>query len=247
MATSERAGGKTLVRIAMDAVSQHIRETNLRVGDSLPGEGWFAERLGVSRAVMREAFGALAALRLIDVANGRKPRVGALDGSIIATSLDHAISTAQIRVGDVWDVRRTIELRTAALAAENASVEQCRAIVDLAEALAHDDETGEATTETDIRFHLAIAEASGNALFHQIVVSFVPLMRVAVPQAWRTRRTLSERKDVLSTHRRLAAAIARGDPAEAQRCMAAHFDESIGAKLKAAADAKSAAEIVSAR
>ena len=115
---AERPGSRTLVRVAIDAVNQHIRDEGLRVGDTLPGEGFFAERLGVSRAVMREAYGALAALRLIDVGNGRKPRVGALDGSVIATSLDHAISTAQIRVGDVWDVRRTIELRTAALGAE---------------------------------------------------------------------------------------------------------------------------------
>lgn len=231
MATIDREGGKTLVRVAIDAVNQHIRKQGLKVGDTLPGEGWFAEQLGVSRAVMREAFGALAALRLIDVANGRKPRVGALDGSIIATSLDHAISTAQIHVREVWDVRRTIELRTAALAATNATAEQRRTITELAETLAHHDATGEAATETDISFHLAIAEASGNALFHQIVVSFVPLMRVAVPQAWRTRRTPSERKDVLSMHRKLAAAIADGDAAGAQQWMAAHFDESIGAKL----------------
>nr|WP_314444582.1 FCD domain-containing protein [uncultured Sphingomonas sp.] len=228
---SERGGNRTLVQVAIDAVNQHIRDADLRVGDTLPGEGFFAERLGVSRAVMREAFGALAALRLIDVGNGRKPRVGALDGAVIATSLDHAISTAQIRVGDVWDVRRTIELRTAALAAINARPDQARRIADLAEALAGHDADGEATTESDIAFHLAIAEASGNALFHQIVSSFVPLMRVAVPKAWRTRRTAQERDDVFATHRSLAAAIVAGDPAEAQRWMAAHFDESIGAKL----------------
>ena len=67
--------------------------------------------------MMREAFGALAALRLIDVANGRKPRVGAMDGAVMAASLDHAVSTAQISVPEIWDVRRTIELRTAELAA----------------------------------------------------------------------------------------------------------------------------------
>ena len=229
---AERPGSRTLVRVAIDAVNQHIRDEGLRVGDTLPGEGFFAERLGVSRAVMREAYGALAALRLIDVGNGRKPRVGALDGSVIATSLDHAISTAQIRVGDVWDVRRTIELRTAALAAANARPDQARQIVALAEEIAQIDESGEATTEADIAFHLAIAEASGNALFSQIVVSFVPLMRVAVPKAWRTRRTEEERADVLATHRALAAAIADGDSEAAQRLMAAHFDESIGAKLQ---------------
>jgi GntR family transcriptional repressor for pyruvate dehydrogenase complex len=232
MAAAAKDSGKSLVQVAIEAVNRHIRDAELRVGDTIPGEGWFAERLGVSRAVMREAYGALAALRLIDVANGRKPKVGALDGSVIAASLDHAVSTAQIKVIDVWDVRRTIEMRTAALAATNASPAQSARIVELAETLSAEDDAQEATTDADIDFHLAIAEASGNVLFHQIVVSFVPLMRVAVPRAWVTRRTPEQRQDTLDRHRRLAEAIAKGDPDEAQRWMAAHFDETIGALLR---------------
>src|ERR1700761_716157 len=117
--TMVQAGGDgaSLVQRAMRAVTDHIRSKALRVGETLPGEAHFAVELGVSRAVMREAFGALAALRLIDVGNGRKPRVGAMDGSVIATSLGHAVDTAQITVPEIWDVRRTIELRTAGLAA----------------------------------------------------------------------------------------------------------------------------------
>ena len=102
MASVATEQGKSLVAQSMDAVKAHIRESGLRVGDTLPGEGFFADKLGVSRAVMREAFGALAALRLIDVANGRRAKVGALDGSVIADSLEHALSTAQIRVAEVW-------------------------------------------------------------------------------------------------------------------------------------------------
>jgi GntR family transcriptional repressor for pyruvate dehydrogenase complex len=232
MVAGAKDSGKSLVQVVVDAVNRHIREANLRVGDTIPGEGWFAERLGVSRAVTREAFGALAALRLIDVANGRKPKVGALDGAVIAASLDHAVSTAQIKVIDVWDVRRTIEMRTAALAATNASPAQAARIVELAETLAAEDDGQDATTDADIEFHLAIAEASGNVLFHQIVVSFVPLMRVAVPRAWGTRQTPEQREDTLDRHRRLADAIASGDPGEAQRWMAAHFDETIGVLLR---------------
>jgi len=74
--------------------------------------------------------------------------------------------------------------------------------------------------------------ARGNVLFHQIVVSFVPLMRVAVPLAWGTLRTPEQRQDTLDRHRRLAEAIASGEPDEAQRWMAAHFDETIGALLR---------------
>lgn len=118
MAVRSLQGG-SLVRRAMDAVNGHIRAQSLRVGDTLPGEGHFAGELGVSRAVMREAFGALAALRLIDVGNGRRPRVAAIDGSVMATSLEHAIGTAQISVIDVRGVLSTLEVRTAALAASN--------------------------------------------------------------------------------------------------------------------------------
>jgi GntR family transcriptional regulator, transcriptional repressor for pyruvate dehydrogenase complex len=232
MASIAHESGKSLVAQAVDEVKKHIREAGLRVGDTLPGESFFAEKLGVSRAVMREAFGALAALRLIDVANGRRAKVGALDGSVIADSLEHALSTAQIHVSDVWDVRRTIEMRTAALAARNATPVQAARIVALAEAMGHEDQPHEQTTEDDIDFHLAIAEASGNALFNQIVVSFVPLMRISVPKAWQTRQTQDEKRDILGRHRRLAWAIANRDADEAEKAMAAHFDDAIGALLR---------------
>ena len=229
------ATAKSLVQTAIDAVNGYMRESNLRVGDTLPGEGYFAERLGVSRAVMREAFQALAALKLIDVANGRKPRVGALDGTVIAASLDHAISTSQIRVVDVWDVRRTIEVRTAMLAAANASKAQADRIIQLAEQLQAEDHADQQTTDTDIAFHLAIAEASGNELFHQIVISFVPLMKIAIPQAWGTRQTADERRDSVDRHRQLAQAIANRDADAARKWMSAHFDKSVGIMLGAAA------------
>jgi len=232
MATLAQEEGKSLVAQAMDAVKAYIREQAMHVGDTLPGEGYFAEQLGVSRAVMREAFGGLAALKLIDVANGRRAKVGALDGSVIAASLDHALSTDQIKVADIWDVRRTIEMRTAALAARNATSLQAARIVALADAMGQDDQPHGQTTEDDIDFHLAIAEASGNALFNQIVMSFVPLMRVAVPRAWDTRRTADEKTDILGRHRRLAMAIANRDADEAEQAMAAHFDDAIGALLR---------------
>lgn len=225
--------GASLVQTAMHAVTAHIKDNNLRVGDTLPGEAHFAAKLGVSRAVMREAYGALAALRLIDVGNGRKPRVSALDGAVMATSLEHAISTAQISVPDVWDVRRTIEQRTAALAAASRTDEEARNITALAEAMARDYEDQEQLTRHDIDFHNAIAQASHNALFVQIVASFAPLMEVAVPTAWRTRVAKKQKALMLDRHRAVAKAIAARDPQAAAAAMAAHFDAAIGDLLKA--------------
>jgi len=219
------------VNFAIHAVTEHIRENALRVGDTLPGEGHFAERLGVSRAVMREAFGALAALRLIDVGNGRKPRVSAIDGSIIATSLDHAVSTAQVTVAEIWDVRRTVEVRTAELAAMSRTDEEAERIVVLAEALAKARDDMPETTRIDIAFHEAIARASHNALFVQIVSSFTPLMEVAIPAAWKTRRAGQYPETMLDRHRRVAEAIRNRDPVAAASAMDDHFDAAIHSDL----------------
>ena len=224
--------GSSLAHQAMQAVRAHIHDQALRVGDSLPGEAHFAAQLGVSRAVMREAFGALAALKLIDVGNGRRPRVAAIDGSVIATSLNHAVSTAQITVREVWDVRRTIEQRTAALAAVSRTAAEAAEIARLAEAMAADNGDMDRTTRDDIAFHAAIARASHNGLFVQIVASFGPLMAVAVPAAWRTRAARNSKMVMIERHRAVARAIVDGDPAAAAAAMDAHFDASVGAGLE---------------
>lgn len=219
-------GKSSLVDRATAAVREHIAANSLKVGDTLPGESHFAEELGVSRPVMREAFGALAALRMIDVGNGRRARVGAIDGSVMAASIGHAVSTAQVSLADVWEVRRTLELRTAELAAKFRSDRQADAILRAANELAfsRDEHT---TTAADTAFHQTIALASGNPLFFQIVRSFEEMMAVAIPKAWSARQTDEARAETLALHREVATAIAEQDGARARTAMDRHFDRSI--------------------
>ena len=217
----------TLVETATEAVREHIRLNRLRVGDELPSEGRFAADLGVSRPVMREAFHALAALGMIDVGNGRRARVGAIDGSVMAASIGHAVNTAQVSLADVWDVRRTLELRTAELAARNRSEAQAEAIIAAAHTLevARDETT---RTAADTAFHQTIALASGNQLFFQIVRSFEQMMNIAIPQAWAGRTTAQEREESLVLHHEVARAISDRDPELARAAMESHFARSIG-------------------
>ncbi|MEH3048165.1 FadR/GntR family transcriptional regulator [Sphingomonas adhaesiva] len=223
--------GGSLADHAARRVREHIRAHDLKVGDPLPGEGWFATDLGVSRAVIREAFGALAALRLIDVANGRRARVGAIDGSVMGTSIEHAVVTAQISVAEVWDVRRTLEMRTAELAACHRTAADADEIAREADAMVAAGDALQQVTQHDILFHQAIARASGNTLFRQTIRSFEPLMTIAVPVAWRTRVTPEQRRDILRTHQQIADAIHRSDPAAAVQAMDSHFIASISELL----------------
>ncbi|WP_082545106.1 FadR/GntR family transcriptional regulator [Sphingopyxis sp. Root1497] len=231
VAAIDATASRSLVERAMEMVRDHIRTHDLKVGDSLPGEGSFAVQMGVSRPVMREAFGALAALRLVDVGNGRRPRVAAIDGSAMAASLGHAINTAQVSLADVWDVRRTLELRTAELAALNRSDDQARVISAAAHRLAVDRDEG-ARTAADTEFHQVIAAASGNPLFYQIICSFEEMMARAVPRAWQERALPEERAESLTLHHEVADAIAAREPARARAAMERHFANSVGERLR---------------
>jgi len=223
--------GESLVHSAFRSIMDYIRENDLRVGDELPSESEFVTRLGVSRTVVREAFGALAALRLIDVGNGRRARVGALDDSVLALSLEHAVRTEQSSVQQIWDVRRALEQRTAALAALRRSKTEAVRIQNLATAMRGAGDDIAAQTGFDIEFHVAIAAATRNPMFGLLISSFKLIMRQTCPVGWRSRRTAEERLEVFAQHDRIAAAIAAQDPDAAFAAMTEHFDLSTRALI----------------
>lgn len=218
-----------LTQDVFEAIKAHIRDNELRTGDVLPSESAIAARIGVSRTVVREAFGALSALKLIDVANGRLARVSAIDGSVIALPLGHAVDTAQVTVAQVWDARRVLERRTAELAAMRRTKTEAAAILDHARDLRRAGEDLATQTEHDIAFHAAISRASRNPVFVLLIGSFSDVMRQTCPIGWRSRRTEAERVAVFDQHDRIAEAIEAGDPVAAETAMNAHFELSLRA------------------
>src|ERR1041384_7280818 len=94
-----------LVEHVVEALQAHIRAEGLAPGDELPSETAFASELNVSRAVVREAFRSLAALKLIDIGNGRRARVSTMDKSVLAVVLDPVVQTNQITAQQILDVR----------------------------------------------------------------------------------------------------------------------------------------------
>ncbi len=193
--------GGSLASHAIQAVRDHIRAHALRAGDPLPGEAYFAEAEGVSRAVIREAFGALAALKLIEVANGRRARVGATDGSVLAVSLDHAVTTGQVTTANMWELYRALALHGAERAAAERTGAEAAEILALAQ---------DAAAANDLALQTAIARATHNNLLVQIMSAFAPLLAAPAPGAG----------DRLA----LAQAIADRDPVAARGRMDAHLD-----------------------
>lgn len=231
--TAGRSGGEGLLGEVVTAVKTHIRDNGLQVGDWLPSEGAFAETLGVSRSIVREAYRSLAALTLIDIGNGRRPRVAAPKADVLALVTDHAVHTDQVTIQQIFDVRRTIERRTVVLAAMRRTDKEAAEIVALAEAMRRDFDEPARVMEHDIAFHEAIGRASRNPMFALIVGSFHVVTRHTWPIGWASRGSNETRQESIEGHLTIAQAIANGDPTKGEQAMVEHFDLTVKALLAA--------------
>ncbi len=226
-------GGEGLVDRVMTAVQTHIRDNGLQVGDELPSEGAFCELTGTSRTIVREAYRSLAALTLIDVGNGRRARVAAPRADVLAMITDHAVHTNQATIQQIFDVRRTVERRTVALAALRRTDKEAAEILKLAEAMQRDFHEPQKVMEHDIAFHEAIGTASRNPMFSMIVGSFHVVTRHTWPIGWASRGSNETRQESVDTHLAIAQAIANGDPTKGEAAMVEHFDLTVKALLAA--------------
>ncbi|SFW99144.1 transcriptional regulator, GntR family [Paracoccus pantotrophus] len=212
-----------------------IRDKKLVSGDVLPSEGALATELGVSRTVAREALRGLAALRILEVGNGRRARVAAADADALSMILDHTVYTGQLSIQQILDVRRTLELRTASLAALRRSDTEARELLDVVAGMFEglENDVPEAIMELDIRFHEIIARASGNALYSILVDSFRVVTRQTWAIGWRSRATYENRQENIRCHERIATAILAQDPGRAEATIGEHFDSAVTVLLRA--------------
>lgn len=220
-----------LVAQSIKRIAALIGTRQLIVGDNLPSEVQLAKQLGVSRSVVREAVGSLAALGTLDVGNGRPPRVARSSPLPISISINHAVQTRQISFSQVWETRECIESRAAALAARSRSIEDAYRLIGIAESMRASRDQVARLVELDIEFHRTIGVASQNILMAHLLESFVPLMHQAIPAAWRTRTTSEEHERTFAAHDRIANAILTQNVDEAAAAMADHFDKAIYRQL----------------
>lgn len=222
-----------LVKPVTNKIIALIREQGLKPGAPIPSEGSLALTFGVSRAVIREALRSLAALTLIDVGNGRRARVCVPDASVLSLVVDHAVFTEHVSIQQIFDVRRSIEMRTVALAALRRSSTTANEICSYAAAMREDFHKPDQVMLHDIAFHRAIGVASRNPIFSMIVQSFEDVTRKTWRVAWNSRPSDKERMENVAVHGAVAAAILAQDPRAAEAAMAEHFDNSVKALLNA--------------
>ena len=178
----------------VQAVTDHIRLLITWSAHTLPGEQLLCRYPWRQPRGCPRSFAALAALRADRWANGRRGQ-GRRDRRLHYRhhiALIMRSSTAQITVPEVWDVRRTIEVRTAALAASSRTMAGGRRN----RRTGRGDGGGERRPGQSLCAARHCASRSDRSSQSQRAApgagssrSFGPLMEVAVPSAWGTRTT----------------------------------------------------------
>lgn len=220
-------------RLSDDIVEQlegMILEGALKSGERLPAERALAEQFGVSRPSLREAIQKLAAKGLLVSRQGGGNYVVETLGSTFSDPLLHLLESNPEAQRDLLEFRQTLEASCAyyaALRATEVDRERLTAAFDaLQDCYARDDEVSRIEEgAADARFHLAIAEASHNAvLLHTIRGLFDLLKRNVVTNIGGMYQQRTETRDMLiNQHRDLYLAIIEGRAEQAREVSTRHL------------------------
>ena len=221
-------------RLSDDIVSQletMILEGTLKIGERLPAERVLAEQFGVSRPSLREALQKLAVKGLLVSRHGGGNYVAATLGWTFSDALMHLLESNPEAQRDLIEFRHTLEGSCAYYAALRAT-EPDRERLKTAFERVQDSYLRQGRISraeegrNDALFHLAIAEASHNAvLLHTIRSLFDLLERNVVTNIGGMYPQGGEIRDkLLAQHEALYKAIMDRRADDARRVACEHLD-----------------------
>jgi GntR family transcriptional repressor for pyruvate dehydrogenase complex len=196
--------------------------SKLEPGDMLPPERVLVQKFGVSRSSIRDAIRSLEALGLLEPRQGvgtvvRDPSVDAV-GNHVATAL---LQKRKV-IKELLDVRMIIEPALARRAAVHASPGQ---IAEMQAILIRQEQKvrqGELATEEDSAFHYNISLAADNSVMLKLANVLMDLLRETRE---RSLQVGGRQEKSLAAHRRILAALKKGDAAAAEAAMRRHLLE----------------------
>ncbi|MBM7648599.1 GntR family transcriptional repressor for pyruvate dehydrogenase complex [Bacillus ectoiniformans] len=221
----KRIKPKKIYEEVAEALLLMIKEGELQPGDKIASVEQLAENFQVGRSAVREALSALRAMDILDIRQGEGTYVKAFSPKGIAYPIQNAVLMNKTDILHLLEVRKIMEVGAAYTAAEKRTEEdllKMRAALDEMSKYSNDIEKGE---KADLRFHLIIAEATGNPLLSSLMNHVSDLMEETMKE---TRRIClySEKTTVdklNEEHEAIFQAILNQDPEQARLEMRGHL------------------------
>ncbi|WP_458781055.1 FadR/GntR family transcriptional regulator [Arthrobacter sp. D3-16] len=214
-------------QLVLSWIENELSEGRLAVGGRLPAERSLAEQLQVSRTSVREAIRILEAMGVVRAGVGSGPEAGTVVISDPTAALGSAlrlhVATQHLPVADIVETRVLLESWAVSHARpdspELAGASRLLEKMD-AEAVEVDE-----FLSLDVRFHLALADAAGNAVvsammgsLRESITGYASRLTANLPDWDATAARLrAEHHDIL-------AAVQHNDGERAAKLVAAHIE-----------------------
>ena len=211
---------KRVSDVVADNIREHILANDLKIGDRLPTEHEFADRLGVSRLAVREATKSLEFVGLVEASPRRGLTVGQFDLERVTPFLRLHPAIREATPAQLLDTRIVIETGglpyTIQRMRENPAI---RAELDAIVTRFRKEKTVAGWIELDVAFHRSLLEASGLTplvAFNDLLQVFFLRFRESVKRV--------EWREVIESHQQIIDALANGTLDEACKVLRNHID-----------------------
>jgi DNA-binding FadR family transcriptional regulator len=208
---------QTAFEETVDRLGTAIKLGLLPPGTRLPAERDLCAKLGIARSTLRQALTALAQSGHLNASRGRGGGTFVADPQPPADPPSPELLAAW---REVCDERMAVEVGVAVLAAERADEDGIDALDELVVALDSMLEDFTAYRQADIRLHVGLAEATGSSRLVTAMTEVQGAMSGLISLIAHPLEVLDSSN---AQHRRVLAAVRRGDEALAAREMVEHL------------------------
>jgi GntR family transcriptional regulator, transcriptional repressor for pyruvate dehydrogenase complex len=210
--------------VTAEIVVRHVRglieRGELRPGDRLLPERELAVQLGVSRPSVRAGLRSLSAIGILQTRHGAGTFITDGPPTLGAEPLSFLAALHGFTRDEMFEARRALEVGVAGLAAERATDEQIATIAEEVTGMYASLDDPQAFLIHDIRFHRAVASASGNPILASLVEMVSALF---YEHRRKTAQNGRDLKESAQMHRVVYHAIRARDAKRARSAMSDHL------------------------
>jgi len=167
-----------LYESVIEQIMNLIKNDKLKPGDKLPPERELAEKLSISRGSLREAFRVLESRGLIKSKPGGGRYIREIRKNGHNNTENIILSLEKSSILELLEAREMFEVKIAEITAQRATPEDIKSIENALNKMNGEEGVkDDKKTESDTEFHLAIAGASHNFVFVNIIKLHLDLLK----------------------------------------------------------------------
>jgi len=212
----------TVAKKIVEQILERLETGELKPGEQLPPQRVMAHQFGVGRSSIREAINTLSVLGYLDVTQGK--------GSFIRSDLPAdrpapASNESFLEAGTIFDLmeaREILECHGATLAAQQADSSAISKVHEAVKDIRKHQNSISHFFDADWRFHVALAEASGNKVICEMIRMITEKVHRYNIQ-FRATASRKNREFALKTAEQILSHLMKGDGSKTAKSMRNHL------------------------